>query len=233
MTPATMTPATRKLQKPGTLFYKLANAKPTALFYAAQRGDTAAVQAALCQDTWSRDEYEHALKVAMRNGWHLVVQVLYVSVPYPWKRTLKAGEWNATLLTMLNHAGSDQTAETLIQMCGEVHTGTLLRHACLYGFIGTVKRLLNAKAHVNARDGMGSTALHYACRGALVNVLVRAKAHIDAVDDLGQTALHRAHSTLSASRGLVKIGRVKMLQRAEEWSTRAHAWAHTILQHAC
>jgi hypothetical protein len=120
----------------------------------------------------------------------------------------------------VKQAGNDQTAETLVKVCGEVQTGEHLRHASCSGFIGTAKRLLNAKMDVNAQDRSGRTALHYACSGALVKVLVRAKAHIETVDVFGRTALDRAYFTLHGTHGLAKIRCIKTihaLQRAAEW----------------
>jgi hypothetical protein len=79
----------------------LANAKPsTTLFHAAQRGDLAAVQA-LLREPNTQVEIERALRVATRNGWHLVVQLLCGVVPRTHAlsaRALLAGGWGPTTL---------------------------------------------------------------------------------------------------------------------------------------
>jgi ankyrin repeat protein len=204
----------------------LANAKPsTTLFHAAQRGDLAAVQA-LLREHRAQVECERALRVSTRNGWHLVVPRLCAAVPCMQVYYFPAGGWYSGccqhLFRLVNRAGNDQTAETLVKARGSsVRADLLLWHASFNGFTVTVKRLLSAKANVNARDGSGRTALHYACSSTLVKVLVRAKAHIEAIDHYHEhTALDRARFLLSTSDGLAKVRCIKTihaLQRAAEW----------------
>jgi ankyrin repeat protein len=198
-----------------------ADAKPSyPLFYAAQRGDLAAVQA-LLREPHAQVECERALRVATQNGWHLVVPQLCAAVPFLQVHYLPAGKWYSAscqhIFRLVNRAGNDQTAETLVKARGSsVPADVLLWHASFNGFTVTVKRLLSAKANVNARDGSGRTALHYACSGTLVKVLVRAKAHIETIDHYGRTALDRARVLLSTS-----IKTLYTLQRAAEWAQKS------------
>jgi uncharacterized protein len=64
-----------------------------------------------------------------------------------------------------------------------------------------VRRLINQHADVNAPEGDGSTALHFAAYAdnlAIADALIRAGAHVDAGNDLGSTPLHLACDNGSA-----------------------------------
>lgn len=62
--------------------------------------------------------------------------------------------------------------------------------------------LINQHADVNAQQGDGSTALHFAADSdnlPLANILIRAGAHVDSPNDLGATPLHLACNNGSAA----------------------------------
>jgi hypothetical protein len=205
----------------------LANAKPSSpLFYAAQRGDLATVQA-LLREPHAQIECDRAFRVATRNGWHLVVQLLCASVPFPWKHTLNAGEWSLTPLVLADYAGNEKTAETIVKMCGDVPLPTLLHHAIIRGSTATTEQLLERLLSANACVDVQSVIMYHgaaigydACSSALVKVLVRAKAHID-VHGSWYTALEHACRLCDARYGLVKFARTKMLQKAGKWSQKS------------
>jgi ankyrin repeat protein len=64
-----------------------------------------------------------------------------------------------------------------------------------------VRALLKQRVDVNAQQGDGATALHWAANLdnlALADLLIRAGAHVDAASDLGSTPLHLACTNRSA-----------------------------------
>jgi ankyrin repeat protein len=66
----------------------------------------------------------------------------------------------------------------------------------------STRALLNQRADVNALQGDGSTALHFAAyfdNLAIANLLIRAGARVDAPNDLGSTPLHLACNNGSAA----------------------------------
>ncbi|CAF0724108.1 unnamed protein product [Didymodactylos carnosus] len=77
------------------------------------------------------------------------------------------------------------------------YTNTLHK-ACRQGSIELVKRILSIDLYrpdINAKDSIGSTALHDACyfgHDDIVRLLLKAGAHVLARDTDGATALHRA-----------------------------------------
>ncbi len=65
-----------------------------------------------------------------------------------------------------------------------------------------VRTLINQKADVNASQGDGATALHWAARvdnAAMVDLLLRSGAHVNAANDDGATALYLACTNRSAA----------------------------------
>ena len=68
--------------------------------------------------------------------------------------------------------------------------------------IEAVRTLVNQKADVNAAQGDGATALHWAARldnSAMADLLLRAGAHVNAANDDGATALYLACTNRSAA----------------------------------
>lgn len=86
-------------------------------------------------------------------------------------------------------------------------TNTLHR-ACKQGNLEIVKKILSPeispnRPDVNAKDSLGSTALHEASffgHDDIVRLLIKAKAHVLARDTDGATALHRVCSMISESK---------------------------------
>jgi ankyrin len=100
------------------------------------------------------------------------------------------------LLSLLVAAGCLSTAWAA--------TGSDLRliQAARNNDIDTVRSLLSQKLDVNATQGDGATALHWAARVdsvAIADLLLRAGAHVNAANDDGATALYLACSNRSAA----------------------------------
>lgn len=74
--------------------------------------------------------------------------------------------------------------------------------------LGVVKRLLNAKADVNAVNEDGNTALHAASKNekghGIVKALLKAKADVSAVNKDGNTALHIAADSYAGADEIVE-----------------------------
>jgi ankyrin repeat protein len=91
---------------------------------------------------------------------------------------------------------------------------TPLQRCCIYGTIGCARILLKGGAHIDGRDALGQTALHYAAglgRPAMGIFLLRGRADVNARDSRGSTPLHETILQFTMSRGGDEWDRAKEL----------------------